>query len=342
MSSLADRPIIAVVGATATGKSLLADSLAARMGAEVISADSMQVYRGMDVGTAKIPESSRSVFYHGIDLVDPEFTYTAALYQRYARQAIADIELRGRQVVICGGSGLYLRAALDDFDLDQKTDEQAVAMSLSATDGGKDLSLRAKLSAQASDLGAEAFHGLLATRDASSAALIHPNNVRRVIRAFELLDQGKSYAESSSGFDHFQSIYNVRFIGLTVQRDLLYELINVRVDAMISDGLLGEVQVLLSEGMRDRQSVSQAIGYKELIPVLEGRATLREAVEAIKQATRRYAKRQQTWFMRDPRIEWIDVTDLHRQHQEGRIDRAELAFLLQSRAWRQLQSPANQ
>jgi tRNA dimethylallyltransferase len=337
-------PIIAIVGATATGKSLLADALAVRLRGEIISADSMQVYRGMDVGTAKTPADERSVPYHGIDLVDPGVAFTAALYQRFARDAIADIESRGRQVIFCGGTGLYLRAALDDFALDEGREGLSASLDSYGTEGrggegfgGEDRALRLRLNQLAEELGAEAFHTLLAGRDEKSAVLIHPNNIRRVVRAFELLEQGSSYAEASAGFSRFESIYPVRFIGLTVDRELLYELIDARVDAMITEGLLGEVQVLISEGFREALTASQAIGYKELIPVLEGECTLREAVLQIKQATRRYAKRQETWFRRDPRIEWVDATDLQRARLAGRIDRAEFAHLLQAQAYRQLQ-----
>jgi len=347
-----EQPIIAIVGPTASGKSLLADALAARLGGEIVSADSMQVYRGMDIGTAKTSEAERSVAYHCIDLVDPDVAFTAALYQRYARAAIDDIASRGRRVVFCGGTGLYLRAAVDGFSLDEgreavfDTDSDGDdGIAGDAADAAANISvlsdtglgaLRQSLNEQAERLGAEAFHELLAGRDPESAALIHPNNVRRVVRAFELLEQGASYAKASSGIRRFESVYPVRFIGLTLDRELLYQLIDTRVDAMISDGLLGEVQVLISEGFHDALTASQAIGYKELVAVLDGKTTLRDAVAAIKQATRRYAKRQMTWFSRDPRVEWLDVTDLHQVCLEGKVDRDELAFMMQGRAYRLL------
>ncbi|MDR2957001.1 MAG: tRNA (adenosine(37)-N6)-dimethylallyltransferase MiaA [Coriobacteriales bacterium] len=320
--------IIAIIGPTASGKSLLADRLAQRIGGEVISADSMQVYRGMDIGTAKIPLDERSVPYHGIDLVDPGETFTAALYQRYARAAISEIHTRGQRVVFCGGTGLYLRAALDDFDLDEGREDES---------GITSASLRERLNKQAEELGAEAFHALLASSDPESAGLIHPNNTRRLIRAFELLEQGSSYAESSAGFSRFESAYPLRLIGLSLERELLYGLIDARVDAMLADGLLGEVQVLLSEGFSEALTAMQAIGYKELVPVLAGECPLGEAVDAIKQATRHYAKRQLTWFGRDPRVEWLDISDLHSAHQAGRIDVGDFARLLLSRALTLLQ-----
>jgi len=386
-------PIIAVVGATASGKSLLADALALRMQGEIISADSMQVYQGMDIGTAKTPIDERSVPYYGLDLVSPDVAFTAALYQRYARAVIAEIQSRGKSVIFCGGTGLYLRAALDDFTLDEQressvddlfpesseslpsdnsTDDSSLSSSnpaslvsdsnlneqhldssngfvssrsssvdsrMSEFDQHPDDALRERLNTQASELGATAFHSLLAKRDPDSAALIHPNNQRRVVRAFELLEQGLSYAQISAGFTRYESLYPVQYIGLEVERELLYQMIDNRVNAMITAGLLGEVQVLISEGFADALTASQAIGYKQLISVLTGQCTLKEALEAIKQATRRYAKRQLTWFRRDPRITWVEVSDLHQAHLAGELDRDELASLMLSRIMAVLQLP---
>jgi len=310
------RPLFAVVGPTATGKSLVADALAYRLGGEVVSADSMQVYRGMDIGTAKTPIAERSVAYHGIDLVDPADGFTAALYQRYARQVIADIQSRDKPVVFCGGTGLYIRAALDDFQLDEGREAEG------SGSGGRS---RAQLQQQAAELGAEGFHALLAERDPASAALIHPNNVRRVLRALELCQQGTSYVQASAGFSRFQAVLPTRFIGLTVQRDLLYELINARVDAMLAAGLLQEVEALLARGLPDDTPAMQAIGYKELVGVLRGSVSLAEATEDIKRSTRRLAKRQETWFKRDPRIEWHDLTELCRGRCTGSLTAAEFA-----------------
>jgi len=314
--------IVAVVGATASGKSVLADALAVHLDGEVVSADSMQVYRGMDVGTAKVVEESRGVYYHGIDLVDPDQVFSAAFYQRYAREVIADITARGKQVIFCGGTGLYLRAALDDFELDQGRDG----------DSGGEQARREQLRARAELIGAGAFHRELAELDARSAALIHPNNVRRVIRAFEHLEQGTSYAEVTAGFGAYEGAYAARYIGLRVERELLYQLIDARVDIMIKSGLLGEVQVLLSEGFDQTLTSMQAIGYKEIVPVLTGEVTLQQAVLAIKQASRRYAKRQETWFQRDPRIEWIEVSDLHRARLAAKVDEQEFRQLMLGRA----------
>lgn len=311
--------VIAIVGATGTGKSALADALAARIGGELISADSMQVYRGMDIGTAKTPPDERSVPYHCIDLVDPGFSFTAALYQRYARSVIDRMLTERKTPVLCGGTGLYVRVALDDFCLDERREN--------CDDAGEGAfygdELRARLTAQAEELGAEAFHELLVQRDSQSAGLIHPNNVRRVIRAFEMLEQGTSYAKQHEGFANFAALYPVRFIGIYVDSDVLYEVIEKRVDSMLAAGLLDEVRGLVDAGFRKAVTAQQAIGYKELVPVLEGNRSLEDAVAEIKQSTRRYAKRQRTWFKRDSRILWIDATDLHRKALRGELTAAQ-------------------
>lgn len=288
--------VLAVVGPTAVGKTALAEDLAVRLGGEVVSADSMQVYRGMDVGTAKPAPGERRVTHHCLDLVDPGEPFSAALYQVAARTAIADIAARGLLPVVAGGTGLYVRAVLDDWRF--PPGEQA------------ENRVRAGYEAMATEKGGAALHAMLAERDPGSAVLIHPNNVRRVVRALEMLDAGESYARQHEGFSARRAVYEARFFGLTMERDRLYARVDERVDAMIAQGLLGEVERLLAQGWRDALTAAQAIGYKELVPVIEQGAPLDEAVAAIKQATRRYAKRQLTWFRADPRIDWIDVTEM--------------------------------
>jgi len=290
------RDVAAVVGPTAVGKSAVAEGLALARGGEIVSADSMQVYRGMDIGTAKMPPDARLVPYHCIDLVDPGSPYSAALYQRDARAALADIDARGRSAVLVGGTGLYVRAALDAMEFPM----------------GEYVSpVREAIERRAEALGREGLHRLLEQRDPESAALIHPNNVRRVVRALELLETGgPTYAEQATHFSERRTEVPAKLIGLTMQRSALYARIDTRVDAMVADGLLDEVRTLLASGYRQALTAAQAIGYKELVPVVEAGAELEEAVAAIKQATRRYAKRQLTWFRADPRIEWIDVTEL--------------------------------
>lgn len=267
-----------------------------RLDGEIVSADSMQIYRGMDIGTAKPTPSARSVRHWCVDLMEPGQPFSAALYQREARHAIDDIDARGKVPIVAGGTGLYVRAALDNMEFPAGEQQANPA--------------RERYDALAAEKGAEALHALLASRDPESAAAIHPNNVRRVVRALEMHDEGVSYARQLAGFSARRSVYDARFIGLDVRRERLYELIDQRVDAMLAVGLLGEVEGLLKAGLREAHTASQAIGYKEFVPVIEDGADLDEAVAAVKQATRRYAKRQLTWFRADPRVHWIDVTDM--------------------------------
>jgi tRNA dimethylallyltransferase len=196
---------------------------------------------------------------------------------------------------VCGGTGLYVRAALDDWEFP----------------GGQSASAeRQSLEREAESVGPAAMHARLAAVDPRAAALIHPANVRRTIRALEMSAHGDSYADQAERFSVRHSVYDTTFIGLTMERESLYRRIDARVDAMLSAGLLAEVESLLAAGLRDALTAAQAIGYKELVPVVESGAPLESAVDDIKRATRRYAKRQLTWFRGDPRIRWIDATGL--------------------------------
>ena len=288
--------VLAVVGPTAVGKTSLAEEFAVRLGGEIVSADSMQIYRGMDIGTAKPPLSERRAPYHCLDLVEPGSAFSAALYQRVARAAIDGIARRGCLPVVAGGTGLYVRAALDRMEFPRG--EQA------------ENPVRERYELFAAENGPGALHQLLAQRDPASAALLHPNNTRRVIRALEMADEGVSYAQQAAGFSAREDVYATRYVGLTMERDALYARVDARVDSMIQAGLLGEVGGLIDAGLRDALTVTQAIGYKELVAVIEDGTDLEQAVAAIKQSSRRYAKRQLTWFRSDPRITWIDVTEM--------------------------------
>lgn len=298
------RFVIAVVGPTATGKSAFAEALALQRQGEIISADSMQVYRGMDIGTAKVPPHCRSVTYHCLDLVAPGERFDAFSYQQLAREAIEDQFARGKQPLVCGGTGLYVRAALDDFALGAPEQDDPAA---SAQNEQERAQLRQRLQDEAEALGAEAFHAKLAAIDAASASLIHPHNVRRVVRAFEWLEEGSSYAEQSRGFERYQSVYSTVFLGLDMPREYLYERINARVEQMIEEGLVDEVKRLWDEGYEQALTAQQAIGYKEIVPVLKGEESLEAAIAQIQLATRHYAKRQKSWFRRDARIHWLDA-----------------------------------
>jgi tRNA dimethylallyltransferase len=296
-ASTQGRPhVIAVVGPTGVGKSAAAEELAARLDGEIITADSMQVYRGMDIGTAKQPVTARLVPHHCINQVDPGQPYSAALYQRASRARIDEVAARGKLPIMVGGTGLYVRAALDDMRF-------PAGHSTSGT--------RTALTEELEAHGPEALYALLVERDPAAAALIHRNNTRRVLRALEMLeDGGVSYAETSEHFAERVPYYPATYIGLVADRDVLRARIDARVDAMLEAGLLEEVAGLLSAGYRTALTAAQAIGYKELVPVIDGSGDLASAVSAIKQASRRYAKRQLTWFRADPRVRWIDVTEL--------------------------------
>lgn len=288
--------IIGILGPTAVGKSAVSDRVAVALGGEIVSADSMQVYRGMDIGTAKTPPAQRPVPYHCVDLVDPGTPYSAALYQRDARAAIDALIATRTPVVLTGGTGLYVRAALDDMDFP----------------AGEVLSpKREHLEARLVQEGADALYAELRRLDPASAALLHPNNARRVVRALEMLAEGTSYATQAAGFRERSFHYpRTLLVGLTVDRTELYRRVDARVDTMIASGLVEEVRALLNLELASALTATQAIGYKELVPVIAGEADLPGAIDAIKRATRRYAKRQLTWFRADSRIRWIDVTEL--------------------------------
>lgn len=286
-------PVVCIVGPTASGKTDAAQLVAEALGGEVVSADSMQIYTGMDIGTGKLPAAERIVPHHGFDLVAPGEPYSAALFQTYARACFEDIAGRGRRAVLCGGTGLYVRAAIDAYEFPAGDQVENP--------------VREQWTAFAEAHGAQALWEELRRRDPESAAVVHPHNVRRVVRAFELLAEGRSYAEQKRNLASLgQAVPAVQF-GLVVTPEVLARRIDARVDAMVEAGLVDEVRGLLDAGLREGVTAPQAIGYKEIVEALEGRCTMDEAVAAIKQATRRYAKRQRTWFRRDGRIQWIDA-----------------------------------
>ena len=295
MMSEAVGQVIVVAGPTAVGKSSVADGVAQALRGAVVSSDSMQVYRGMDIGTAKMPPAERRSNLLLVDIADPSEPYSAALYQRDARAAIDDLLAAGSVPVVCGGTGLYIDAALDDMHFPS---------------GDLESSSRSKYQVLARELGEKGLHDLLRDRDPKSADAIHPHNVRRVVRALEMLDEGVSYAEQRKGFSSPVPFYSsLRFV-LNMDRAALYERINLRVDKMFEDGLVDEVKNLVCLGAREALTSRQAIGYKEVIDYLDGEATLEDSKELIKQRSRRYAKRQLSWFKRDPRFRWIDMDQL--------------------------------
>ena len=279
------KKIIAVVGPTASGKSALALELAKQYGGEIVSCDSMQIYKRMNIGTAKPTyDELLSVRHHMIDIADPTENFSCEDYVRLASLAIDDICARGAIPIVCGGTGLYLDALLRGGNS---------APSVDTSD------IRAELCARAEREGIDAIYEQLKLVDPESAASIHKNNEKRVIRALEIyLATGRTKSELDRESKSFESPYDARVAYLTfADRSLLYRRIDSRVDAMIAEGLAEEARSLLSEGVFDvNRTAAQAIGYKELFGFLEGRETLDDAVETLKRSTRKYAKRQITWF----------------------------------------------
>lgn len=290
------KPVVCVVGPTASGKSALAQLIALELDGEIVSADSMQIYRGMDIGTGKVPESQRVVKHYGLDLADPGEPWSAALFQEYARQCFDEIEAKGKWPILCGGTGFYVRAAIDDYDFPKG--EQV------------DNELRDTLNAVAEHEGAHVLWERLREIDPESAAIIPENDVKRVVRAFELLDEGLSYAEQKEKLAQIGQYKPAIFIGLVVDPDTLRQRIRDRVDEMVAEGLVEEVESLLARGFREGVTAPQAIGYKEIVQALDEGRNLEEAFEEIKVATCRYAKRQRTWFRKDKRVHWVDATAL--------------------------------
>lgn len=288
-------PVIVIVGPTASGKTDLAQLIALSVDGEVVSADSMQVYRGMDIGTGKLPVKERLVAHHGFDLVDPGEPYSAALFQTYARRCFEDISSRGKRALLCGGTGFYVRAAIDDYVFPEG--EQV----------GNPIRDRYNEIVQIE--GAESLWRLLNERDPRSAKIIPPRDVKRVVRAFELLENGSSYASQKEKLASIPQLVPAVFIGLHVDPDLLRRRIDARVDSMFERGLVEEVEGLLNAGFREGITAPQAIGYKEVVSALDGNITMDEARQKIKIATHRYAKRQRTWFRKEARIHWIDANE---------------------------------
>ena len=282
--------VIAVVGATATGKSGLGIALAQELGGEVVNADSMQLYQGMDIGTAKEPEAARhGVPHHLLDIWPVTRAANVADYQKLARAAIDDIIARGRVPVLVGGSGLYIRAALDDLNFYR-------------TDRGT----RDRLESQLAEAGAAALYERLAALDPAAAAAILPGNGRRIVRALEVIEL--TGGPFSATMPAYEQIRPAAQIGLTMPRPELDQRIAARVEAMWQAGLDAEVRALVRAGLRDGPTASRAIGYQQMLRHLDGELTLEAAREETIKATRRFARRQESWFRRDPRVRWLDAS----------------------------------
>jgi tRNA dimethylallyltransferase len=280
--------VVAVVGPTAAGKSDLGVTLARALGGEVVNADSMQLYRGMDVGTAKLPPEQRGgVPHHLLDVWPVTTTATAAAYQQLCRDVVDDLLARGVTPVLVGGSGLYLRAALDDLRFP-----------------GTDPGLRAQLEDELAREGAPALHRRLQALDPAAAARMDPENGRRVVRALEVVTLTGVMPGRMTSYD---AHYPTDWLGL--DRPDLAERIAVRVDRMFDAGLVEEVRRLEGQGLREGVTASQALGYKQVLELLDGEVDEPEARRRTVVATRRFARRQRSWFRRDPRIRWLDPAD---------------------------------
>ncbi len=299
------QPLIVILGPTAIGKTEVGILLAERIGGEIISADSSAVYRGLDIGSAKpTREEQRRVRFHLIDVADPDEVFTAAKFRELALQAIAEIQARGKRVLIVGGTGLYVRVLLHGFSLAPPP---------------ADPDVRARWKAEVERVGAPALHEQLKQIDPIAAARIHPNDAVRITRAFEVYEM--TGVPISHWQQHAETELPALKIGLTLPREMLYQRIDQRVDAMIQQGMLQEVQLLLQKGYNPDQPALKGLGYRHLFRYIQGHIDWDEAVRLWKRDTRRFAKRQITWFRKEPGIHWIDAS-------QGSESTTQLAYAL--------------
>ncbi|MDE7299614.1 MAG: tRNA (adenosine(37)-N6)-dimethylallyltransferase MiaA [Lachnospiraceae bacterium] len=290
------RPLIVLTGPTAVGKTKLSLSLARAVNGEIISADSMQVYRGMDIGTAKIAREEREgIPHHLIDVLEPEEEFNVVLFQKLAGQAMEGIYSRGRIPVLVGGTGFYIQAVTNAVDF---------------TESETDTEYRRQLEQLAAERGAAALHELLAQADPAAAAQIHENNIKRTIRALEYHRQtGGKISEHNALQRSRSSPFELYYFVLTAPREVLYERIDRRVDEMLAAGLCDEVRRLRERGCARSLVSMQGLGYRELFAWLKGELTLEEAADRIKRNTRHFAKRQLTWFKREKQVIWLDKSE---------------------------------
>ncbi|WP_047985203.1 tRNA (adenosine(37)-N6)-dimethylallyltransferase MiaA [Ornithinibacillus californiensis] len=287
--------VIAIVGPTAVGKTKLSIEIAKRFNGEIISGDSMQVYSGMDIGTAKIKqEDTQGIPHHMIDIKEPDESFSVADFQYYVQKYFDEISARNHIPIIVGGSGLYIQAVLNDYHFaDEKRDD----------------AITKKLELELEQYGIEPLYRRLKEVDPTQANKIHPNNFRRVIRALEVYEKTSLTMTEYHMQQKTESPYESLLIGLEMERSLLYDRINRRIDIMIQEGLLEEVKLLIKKGYENSQSM-KAIGYKELVPYFAGESSLEESIELLKRNSRRYAKRQYTWFKNKMNVNWYNLTPL--------------------------------
>jgi tRNA dimethylallyltransferase len=289
-------PLLVLVGPTAVGKTKMSLSIAHQFNCEIISGDSMQIYRYMDIGTAKLPERQREgIPHHMIDIVDPDEPFSAADFQQMANTLIADIHRRGRLPFVVGGTGLYVEALCYGFEF--------------TPSAGGDAAFREEMKEYAARNGAQALHDRLREVDPQTAERLHPNDQRRIIRALEIFRISGRPMSDWLARQAKVSPYRLCLIGLSMERELLYRRIEQRVDEMIREGLVDEVQRLLDLGYSADLTSMQGLGYKEIVGYLRGEYSLEEAVQLLKRNTRRFAKRQLSWFRHMKEIQWVDVTE---------------------------------
>lgn len=289
--------VIAIAGPTAVGKTKYAIEVARRFDGEVVSCDSMQLYKFMNIGSAKPDaEELAQVKHHLVDIIDPRVPFSVAEYQQLAKAAIADVMSRSKVPVISGGTGLYLNSLIYDMDF-------------SSNPG--DLTYRKELEKIAEEEGTEAVHRMLQNEDADAAALIHPNNTKRIIRALERLHDGEGNVRPFSGILKETDDYEMILVGLTRERQELYDRINARVDILINNGLVDEVKELMAMGLTSDDISMKGIGYKEIIAFLNNEYDLETAVDTVKKNTRHYAKKQLTWYRRYDKINWLNISEFN-------------------------------
>lgn len=294
-----DVPVIAVVGATASGKSTLALDVAMSLGGEIVNTDSMQVYRGMDVGTAKLPAAlRRGITHHLLDVLDVTEAATVAQFQEWARAVVADCHRRGVVPVLVGGSALYTRAILDEFEFP-----------------GTDPALRTRLEAELASVGPETLHARLAQVDPAAASQMSVRNGRRIVRALEVIElTGRTWSAVLPERRYHYA--NTVQIGVDIAREMLDRRIEERVEQMWANGFADEVCSLATHGLREGRTACRALGYQQILAFLDGQITENQAKELTVARTRRFARRQDSWFRKDPRITWISHDD------PARVDKA--------------------
>lgn len=288
--------VIVIIGPTAVGKTALSIDLAKKLNSEIISGDSMLIYKGFDIGTAKPSVAEQAgIKHHLIDVLEPNSSFSVTEFKERAAELVDNINARGKIPVIAGGTGLYTKALLENYNFNKTSANEDYRLSLEQI---------------AKEQGKEQLHKMLETVDPKSAQRLHINDTRRVIRALEVFHQGGEYISQDKELNSNNLLaYDAVVIGLNMDRAKLYERINNRVDIMMENGLLDEVKLLLHNGVKKDCQAMQAIGYKELVWYLEGICSLEFAVDKIKQATRNFAKRQLTWFRRMSYIKWYNVTE---------------------------------